>query len=102
MISRSKTPNKLRIPDETADLIRSLHPQLKRKIKAGLRDILSNPHVGKSLKEDLEGLLSYRVGRFRIIYRIASKRIIELIAIGPRKTIYEETYIALKKEAGKN
>jgi mRNA-degrading endonuclease RelE of RelBE toxin-antitoxin system len=53
------------------------------------------------LKEDLKGLLSYGVGRIRIVYRIAPKRTIELITIGPRKTIYEETYRALKKEVEK-
>ncbi len=101
MTSRRKTPYQLRVPDESADLVRNLHPQLKRKVKAGLQHLLSNPNVGNSLKEDLEGLRSYRVGRFRIIYRIAAKKIIELIAIGPRKTIYEETYIAVKKESKK-
>ena len=36
--------------------------------------------------------------RFKIIYRISSKQIIDIIAVGPRKTIYEETYRIIKKE----
>ena len=98
MATGEKAVYRLRVPDEVAVLIRHLHPQVKRKDKSGLKLILFNPHVGKPLKEDLQGLLSYKVGRIRIIYRIAPKRTIELITIGPRKTIYEETYRALKKE----
>jgi mRNA interferase RelE/StbE len=47
----------------------------------------------------LEGLKSYRIRRFRIIYRISSKQIIDVVAVGPRKNIYEETYRIIRKEA---
>jgi mRNA interferase RelE/StbE len=57
----------------------------------------SEPAVGKSLQERLKGLKSFKIGRFRIIYRVARKRIIKIVAIGPRRTIYEETYRLLKK-----
>ena len=99
MASQDRIRRKLRVPDEIVALIRGCHPQLKRKIRAGLRNILTDPDSGKSLKDDLEGLRSYRISRFRIIYRIASKSIIELVAVGPRKTIYEETYKIIKKES---
>lgn len=88
---------RLSVPDETADLLRSLHPEIKRKIKAALNLIASDPGVGKSLRDEQRGLKSFEIGRFRIIYRVASKRIIEIVAIGPRRTIYEETYRLLKK-----
>ena len=89
---------KLRVSDETADLIRSLHPDLKRKIKAALQTILNDPEAGKALKEDLEGLRSFRVGKFRVVYTKSSgKMIIDIVAIGPRKTIYEETLRLLRK-----
>lgn len=87
------------MPDEVVALIRGCHPQLKRKIKAGLRHILTEPESGKLLKDELAGLKSYRASRFRIIYRISSKQVIDIIAVGPRKTIYEETYRVIKKEA---
>lgn len=88
---------RLRVPDEIVELLRSLHPEIKRKIKAALGLIASDPAVGKSLRDELRGLKSFKIGRFRIIYKIASKRIIEIVAIGPRRTIYEETYRLLKK-----
>jgi mRNA interferase RelE/StbE len=99
MAKKIKNPYKLRIPNEIADLIRSLHPQLKRKVKSALKLIIADPHAGKSLKADLKGLSSFKVGRFRIIYSIASNRVIEIVAIGPRKTIYDETYTIVKRES---
>jgi len=90
---------KLRIPDEVGSLIRSLHPDLKRKIKAGVQRILDNAESGKMLKDDLSGLRSFRVGKFRIIYR-NSKAMIEIIALGPRKTIYEETLRLVRTRRG--
>ena len=41
----------------------------------------------------LEGLRSFRVGRLRIVFRIAAEaRTVDIVAIGPRRSIYEETY----------
>jgi mRNA interferase RelE/StbE len=90
-------PYQLRITDEMGRFIRSLHPELKRKIKGALKIICSTPHSGKALRDDLEGLRCFRVSRFRIIYKV-SQRAIEIIAIGPRVRIYEETYRLIKKK----
>ncbi|MBI5025952.1 MAG: type II toxin-antitoxin system RelE/ParE family toxin [Nitrospirae bacterium] len=85
---------KLRVPDDVTSLIRNMHPHLRRKVKTSLQMILSDPNSGKELKDELSGLRSFRVSRFRIIYRISrisSMKEIEIIAIGPRERIYEET-----------
>ncbi|MEK7437757.1 MAG: type II toxin-antitoxin system RelE/ParE family toxin [Pseudomonadota bacterium] len=82
----------LRVPAHVADLIRGLHPQLKRKLRAAIETIAAAPRGGKALKDDLAGLWSFRVGKFRIVYRIAAGRCVELVACGPRERIYEETY----------
>jgi len=89
---------RLRIPDSLVGLFRGMHPHLKEKIKASLKLILANPNEGKALKNDLAGVRSFRVSRFRIIYGVR-KNIIEIIAIGPRERIYEETLLILRKEA---
>ena len=96
MASKQPKTSKLRVPDRIATLIRKSHPEIKRKIKAGLEHIQKEPGVGKSLKDELDGLKSYPVSRFRIIYRISTKNIIEIVAIGPRKKIYEETFRMIK------
>ena len=87
---RVSPPRRLRVPHEVAALIRGLHPVLKRKVRAALQAILRDPCSGKTLQEELRGLRSYRVGRFRIIYRL--ERDLELVAFGPRDSIYLETY----------
>jgi mRNA interferase RelE/StbE len=86
------------VPREVAGLIRSLHPQLNKKVKASLSAILADPQAGKTLKDELDGLWSYRVSRFRIIYRITAKRQIEIVALGPRERIYEETFRLVRKK----
>ncbi|MBU4420522.1 MAG: type II toxin-antitoxin system RelE/ParE family toxin [Proteobacteria bacterium] len=87
---------KLRIPDRIAELVRHMHPHLKRKVKTSLHAILSDPNLGKALKDELVGLKSVQVSRFRIIYRVIKKKEIEIIAIGPRQRIYEETFRIVK------
>ena len=99
MASTVRPQIKLKVPGEIVGFIRGCHPQLKRKIRAGTQHIVNEPEIGKSLKDELEGLKSYRISKFRIIYRISSKQTIDIIATGPRKTIYEETYRIIKKES---
>ena len=89
--------HQLRVPADVARLIQNLHPSLKRKVCEALEQILTNPHSGKVLKDEVEGLRSFRVGRFRIIYRIAPSKRIDLVAAGPRAVIYEETYRRIMK-----
>lgn len=84
---------KLRVPDHFVAMVRRLHPDLKRKVRASLAAISQDPHAGKPLREELEGLRSFRVGRLRIVFRVAAEsRTVDIVAIGPRTNIYEETY----------
>ncbi len=87
----------LRVPEHVRSLIRTLHPDLKRKVRAALELIILEPESGKALRKDLEGLSSFPVGKLRIIYR-RSSRTVEVIAIGPRKIIYEETLRVIRRQ----
>ncbi len=89
---------KLVVPREIRELIRKMHPDLKKKIRASLKILASEPESGKSLMEELSGLRSFRVSSFRIIYRKTDGENIEIIAIGPRERIYEETLRILAKK----
>jgi mRNA interferase RelE/StbE len=51
--------------------------------------------------EELAGLRSFRVSSFRIIYRIKDIGQIELVAIGPRERIYEDTFRIIQKGEGR-
>lgn len=73
----------------SADVVRSLPPDLKRRVRAALDGLLSGSLRGEPLRGELAGDLRIRVGRFRIVYRL-TKSHIEVIAIGPRTTIYTE------------
>ena len=88
----ARAPHKLRVPAPLAEVIRELHPQIKRKLRGALEAIAADPGCGKPLKEELAGLWSLRVGKFRVIYRVKAARHIDLIAFGPRERIYEETH----------
>lgn len=90
----------LRVPGDFAALIRGLHPDLKRKVRAALETVLAQPDCGKPLKAELAGLQSFRIGKLRLIYRLRSRRI-ELVAFGARERIYEETFRLISKQEGR-
>ena len=89
---------KLVVPADIRDLIKTMHPSLKKRVKSSLKMILSDPDSGKALMGELEGLGSFRVSSFRIIYRIKDPEQIELVAVGPRERIYEETFRIIQKK----
>lgn len=87
------------IPPHVADVIRSLHPDLKQLIKSAIRAIAVNPECGEPLKGELDGLRKYRVRRFRIVYALERKaRIIRMMAVGHRQTVYEELTERLRRK----
>ena len=49
-------PYRLRVPGQIEKLVRGLHPELKRKVRAGLDLIRTDPAVGKELR----GAMSWR------------------------------------------
>ena len=88
------------IPPHVAEVIRSLHPDLKRSIKAAIRAIAADPECGESLRRKLDGLVKFRVRRFRIVYAIDRKtRTIRLMAVGHRRHIYEEIAAQVQKKS---
>jgi mRNA interferase RelE/StbE len=91
---------KLKMTDETRDLIRHLHPAIKQKVRVALAEILGDPSRSKALRGELQGLRSFRVSKFRIIYRVMAQ-VIEVVALGPRRSIYEETLRLLQAEESK-
>ena len=87
----AKPQKRFRVPDEVAQLVRGLHPDIKRKVRAALDRLAQDIEAGKALQGDLQGLRSLRVARFRVIYRAPARRVIEIVTIGPRDRVYEET-----------
>jgi mRNA interferase RelE/StbE len=91
------------VPDDVSALVRKLHPTIKTNLRQAMQLIGQDPSRGKILKDELAQLRSYRVKKYRIIYRIVPQEsILEIIAIGPRKNIYEETFQIISKEIASN
>jgi len=73
-----------------ADVVRTLHPDLKRSVRNALEALGDSPSLGEPLRGELEGSWRYRVRRFRIVYEVdRSHRLVRVMAVGPRRTIYE-------------
>ena len=63
-------------------------------------DALSErPDIGTPLRRELDGLWSARVGRYRVVYRWSRSRV-DVVAVGPRTTIYEESARLLRRDRG--
>ncbi len=87
------------IPPHVAEVIRSLHPDLKRSIKSAVRAIAADPECGDLLQRELDGLRKYRVRRFRIVYAVDQRmRAIRLMAVGHRRHVYEELTEQLRRK----
>jgi mRNA interferase RelE/StbE len=89
---------RLSVPPEVAETIRSLHPEVRRPVRAALDEIVGNPECGEPLRDELAPYWKYRVRRFRISYAIEKKsRTIRLMDVAHRAEVYEELAARLKK-----
>jgi len=68
---------------------RKLPVRVKSRIFVELETIGENPYLGKCLKGEYEDKMSYRVGDYRIVYKILkSERVVEIHKIGHRREVY--------------
>ena len=88
---------RLRVPDEIRVAIGGLPPDTKRKVRAALAAILEDPSVGDLLRHRLVGYRRIRLGHWRVVYRERA-RMIEVLAIGPRATVYEDLLVLLGRK----
>ena len=86
------------LPPRVAEAVRGLPPQVKRAVRAAIRELTVNPAAGKPLHGNLEGQFRYRVRRYRIVYRVLrASRTLQILAVGERRTIYEEVAELLRR-----
>ena len=65
------------------------NPVVFSKIELALDEITDNPLIGKLLSGKFAGIRSFRVGDWRILYRVELHRlIIFIISIANRKEVY--------------
>lgn len=67
-----------------------LDKKLQDRVVEGLKEIKENPYEGKPLKGKLKEMLSWRVGKYRILYQIqGNKLLIIVINVEHRKHVYK-------------
>jgi mRNA interferase RelE/StbE len=70
------------------EILRRLHPDIKRSIRKALDELSKNPYGGKPLKEELSGLWSLAVSHHRIIYQVDTNKL-TVVYIAPRRDVYQ-------------
>src|SRR5438093_7511343 len=91
------------VTPDVAAVIRQLHPDLKQSIGNALRTLSDDPSAGEPLRRELEGLWKYGVRRFRIVYAVdRRRRLLQVIAVGHRRMIYEEVSEARRRRTPSN
>ena len=79
-----------RYTPEAARLISKLPPEIKRLVRSAIDTLLTEPTVGTELTGELVGYRSYRVRRYRIIYRInEDEPCVDVYHVGHRRDVYE-------------
>jgi mRNA interferase RelE/StbE len=75
--------------DEACRQINALPIKNKQQIKNAVERLSDDPRQGKMLRHELKGLWSYRIGTYRIVYKIYEKEIILMVlTVGHRKDVY--------------
>lgn len=71
-------------------MLKRLPPDRQRILLERASELEGNPYLGKGLTGPLRGLMSLRVGDYRVIYFVDQrKNTVWLIAVGHRKSVYE-------------
>ena len=70
--------------------INQLDKKLKARLQQALEKLASRPELGKTLIGELKGKFSYRVGNYRVIYRVFHDDMkIVILTIGHRREVYK-------------
>lgn len=79
----------LRVEPSALKSLNRIPERDRQRIIASLAGIKKDPFDGKALEGELKGVRSWRVGEYRILYRILKyELLIIVIRIGPRQGIY--------------
>ncbi|MEM3365949.1 MAG: type II toxin-antitoxin system RelE/ParE family toxin [Candidatus Methanomethyliaceae archaeon] len=67
-----------------------LPKDIRNRILKAIDEILANPLAGVKLRGELEGYWRWRVGKYRIVYKInETQGVVVFLDVGHRKLIYE-------------
>lgn len=81
---------KLRITTIATRGLKMLSRVHQKAVILGLQEIQEDPLAGKPLTRELTGKFSYRIGVYRIIYKVNQHdKIVTILVIGHRGSVYE-------------
>lgn len=81
---------KLRISSKAEKEIKKISHSHQKAIILALAEIKEEPFLGKPLTRKLTGKFSFRVGVYRIIYKVNKKdKVIEALTASHRATVYK-------------
>lgn len=81
---------RLVISPQAQKQLKNIKQNNQQAVKLALEDIRDNPTIGKPLTRELIDRFSYRVGIYRIIYKVNKKdKLIYILTAGHRATIYK-------------
>jgi mRNA-degrading endonuclease RelE of RelBE toxin-antitoxin system len=77
----------VRISRQAEKALEAFGPRRRDQVRNAIRELSSNPLLGKKLKGELMGLRSLRLGPFRIVYRF-EKDLLEVVYLEHRREVY--------------
>jgi len=81
---------KLRVASRAEKEIKKISHPHQKAIILTLAEIREEPFSGKPLVRELTGRFSFRVGVYRIIYKVNKQdKIIDILTVGHRATVYD-------------
>jgi mRNA interferase RelE/StbE len=82
--------NKIIVKESVYKDLSKIDREIRRRIKKKAeKELVVNPTKGKLLKGRYNGLYSYRMGNYRIIYTIIPEGIF-ILKVGNRKDVYRD------------
>jgi mRNA interferase RelE/StbE len=76
------------VSEQVIERLRTLHPDHRKEIRDGLRELGKGRGDTKELAGTLAGFYRLRIGRYRIVYRHRDRHI-EAIFLEQRSIVYE-------------
>lgn len=81
---------KITIAPQAKRQLRLIPKQYKAALSSVIDELKEDPFSGKALIRELTGRFAYRIGPFRMIYKVNKKdKIVNIITVGHRSKVYK-------------
>ena len=77
----------VRLSARAAKSLERVDPRHRERLAEAIQELVASPLLGKKLKGEFDGLRSYRLGSFRIVYRFG-RQALDVVYVDDRKDVY--------------